>query len=203
MSEVRLDDLLRPGNEAEEEPTRHRSDEEPLFMVVAKIAVIAAGLTFAAYWLLHLTGLEIAYPLLFSFAAAGLVVRRAVGAVREPEMLTTKDLVRQKVAPVRSSSSDSGWHVGSDGLSRAVMRWEQRLEWTATERLRFETRMPGLLGELLDERLRQHHGITRASHPERARALCGEALWTFLHRPLVRTPTPRELELIVKELEAV
>jgi hypothetical protein len=105
--------------------------------------------------------------------------------------------------PPAARSRGDGWYEGSDGLSRAVMRWETRLEWTSSERKRFAARVPGLVGEVTDERLRQRHGITRASHPERAKEICGPALWAFLEQPLKKLPSPRDLAVVVTELESI
>ncbi|WP_460913745.1 hypothetical protein [Plantactinospora veratri] len=58
-----------------------------------------------------------------------------------------------------------------------------------------------MLAELVDELLRQRHGVTRASDPERARGLLGEPLWNFLDTPPKRTPAPRDLAAIVAQLE--
>jgi hypothetical protein len=129
------------------------------------------------------------------------VIRRSVREVRESEDLLPGDLVRR--LPPAARSRGEGWYEGSDGLSRAVMRWETRLEWTSSERKRFAARVPGLVGELTDERLRQRHGITRASHPERAKDICGPALWAFIEGPVTRLPSPRELAVVVTELENV
>jgi hypothetical protein len=58
-----------------------------------------------------------------------------------------------------------------------------------------------VLGELADERLRIHHGITRASDPRRARALLGEPLWLALADPGRRPPRQRDLAAYVETLE--
>jgi len=45
--------------------------------------------------------------------------------------------------------------------------------------------------------------VRLADDPERARRLLGETLWTMLHEPGVRTPTPRDLAAAVAHLEEV
>ncbi|MFD0594521.1 hypothetical protein ACFQZ4_20545 [Catellatospora coxensis] len=54
---------------------------------------------------------------------------------------------------------------------------------------------------MVDERLRQRHGVNRATEPERARRLLGDPLWTLLTVPAKRPPSPRELDVIVNALE--
>ncbi len=61
--------------------------------------------------------------------------------------------------------------------------------------------MQPLIADLVDERLRQRHGLTRDGDPERARALLGDPLWKLLEKPVKRTPAPRELAAIVAQLE--
>jgi hypothetical protein len=54
---------------------------------------------------------------------------------------------------------------------------------------------------VVDERLRQRHGVDRAADPMRAKVVLGDPLWTFLTVPSRRPPQPRELEQIVTALE--
>jgi hypothetical protein len=197
---VRLEELLGSGEEEPPAP-RHRRSDGRLPRDAIVMCVYAAGFALVAFALLRLGNLGVAYPLLFVIALGVLVIRRAVREVGEPEDLLTGELVR-RLPPVARSRGE-GWYEGSDGLSRAVMRWETRLEWTSSERKRFAARVPGLVGELTDERLRQRHGITRASHPERARELCGPTLWAFVEKPVTKPPSPRELAVVVTELENI
>jgi hypothetical protein len=197
---VGLEELLRDGEE-EPPPPRHRRTDGSLLRDAAKLCLYAAAFALVAYALLQFASLRVAYPLLFVIALGGLVIRRALKEVRESDELLPGDLVRRLPPPARTHGD--GWYEGSDGLSRAVMRWETRLEWTSTERKRFAARMPALIGELADERLRQRHGITRASHPDRAKEICGPALWAFIEQPVTRLPSPREVAEVVTELEKV
>jgi hypothetical protein len=196
---VGLEDLMR-GGEEEPPPPRHRREGIPLVREGVTLCVYAGVFAGVAYFLLTLGDLRIAFPLLFVIALGALVIRRALREVREVDDALPGDLARQLPAPafVREQR-----YLGSDGLSRAVMRWETRLEWTSTERQRFAGRVPALIGELTDERLRQRHGITRQSHPERARAICGPDLWAFIEEPIKKIPSPRELAEVVRQLEEV
>jgi hypothetical protein len=88
-----------------------------------------------------------------------------------------------------------------DGINSAIARWDYMLDWCHTDVARFNRRALPRLGELVDERLRQKHGITRATDPEAARGLLGDPLWTFVTMPSRRPPNPRDLDLIVTALE--
>ena len=96
-----------------------------------------------------------------------------------------------------------GWYTLDDGMYEAVRRWDRRLEWGATYPERFQYTMTGRLAELVDERLRQRHGITRASDPARARALIGEDVWNLTSGSAQRVPSPREVFVLVQRMEAL
>jgi hypothetical protein len=82
-----------------------------------------------------------------------------------------------------------------------VHRWEAKLGWSQGEPERFDRAVLPVLGELVDELLRQRRGFTRSTDPARARALLGEPLWKFLDTPTKRTPPPRDLAAFVAQLE--
>jgi hypothetical protein len=91
--------------------------------------------------------------------------------------------------------------TGADGLRGAVRRWEARLDSSQDDPGRFSRNVLPVLAELADERLRQRHGITRASDPRRARELLGEPLWQVLAEPDRRPPKAREWAAHVAALE--
>jgi hypothetical protein len=103
----------------------------------------------------------------------------------------------------RTTADTDGFYswAGTDSLRSAVRRWEQRLEWSRSDPNAFARNVLPVLGELADERLRLHHGITRASDPQRARELLGEPLWLALGDPGRRPPRPRDLTAYVETLE--
>jgi hypothetical protein len=101
-----------------------------------------------------------------------------------------------------SADTDGFYHwAGADSLRSAVRRWEQRLDWSRSDPDAFARNVLPVLGELADERLRIHHGITRASDPSRARELLGEPLWQALADPARRPPRQRDLAGYVETLE--
>jgi len=93
--------------------------------------------------------------------------------------------------------------VQIDGVLRAVRRWEQRFAWTERDHVRFASAVRPRLGELVAERLRQKHGISVAEQPEKARAILGDPLWTFLTERVKRGPKPAELAALVAEMEKI
>jgi hypothetical protein len=108
-----------------------------------------------------------------------------------------------KPAARRTSADTDGFYhwAGTDSLRSAVRRWEQRLEWSRSDPDAFARNVSPVLGELADERLRLHHGITRASDPRHARELLGEPLWLALADPGRRPPRQRDLDAYVETLE--
>lgn len=195
---VGIDDLLRVDEDTA--PPR-RKPERPLRQFVLRTA-IAAPLTAAVlYALLALVQIKLTYPLLLAFTIAAFVIRRAARLVGEPGRWLTRDLVRHRVYAYDPTRDDG--YLGADGLSRAVLRWEMRLEWSGVERQRFLKRMPLLIGEIVDERLRQRHGVTVEHDPETARQLCGPELWAFITGSITKIPTPRQFAVIVSQMEAL
>ncbi len=119
-------------------------------------------------------------------------------------------LILQRVAPPdlptararRTVADEDGRYVftGGDALRVAVRRWEDRLQ-APPDGARFSRNVLPVLAELTDERLRQRHGITRASDPARARQLLGEPLWQLLADPGRRTPKAKDWAAHVAALE--
>jgi hypothetical protein len=104
--------------------------------------------------------------------------------------------------PAGRGEEDGNYHWGgTDALRAAVRRWEQRLEWSQSDADSFSRNVLPVFAELVDERLRLRHGITRVSDPRRARELIGEPLWRFLADPGRRPPKPRDLAAYVESLE--
>lgn len=139
------------------------------------------------------------YLLVAAVSAAAVLVRRAVVVASESGVIRASVLVPAPHAIVPISAD--GWYEGGDGMLNAVHRWDRRLDWGASAPERFTYTMLGRLGDLVDERLRQRHGITRSSDPVRARGLLGEELWSFLHEPATHVPTPPQVAAAVSQME--
>lgn len=189
MSErpVGIDELLHGA--AEDDVAEARRDRG-LPRNFIKYAFAAACL--AAVGFFGLSAAKLTAPLWFLYAVSCAIVAMyvAVRGVRPP--LPSR-------AAWRRHSSESPL----DGLRGAVKRWETRLEWCYPDESAYSRKVVPLLGEIVDERLRQRHGVTRASDPARARKLIGEPLWTFLAGPGRRPPAPRELANLIAWMERI
>lgn len=194
---ARLDDLLSAGVPVP--PSRLVRRERPWLLGTALTAFLTSAVV---YILLNTVGVPPPYPLILAACAGAVLVRQAARMVGEPPWLRVGDLVRP---PRHSRQFEPDVHsTGDDGVAVAVRRWSRLLEWGDTKVVadsgRFVRTVGARIGELIDERLRQQYGITRASHPERARAIVGENLWRLLgsHR---RSVGYREIVAATADLE--
>jgi hypothetical protein len=184
-----IDELLRH----EEDPPRPQRRAGHAGRRLFKDALKAAALTAVIVVGLRAFGLAAPYPLVFGGLLALFGLRRVLGQVAPPPP--------PRAAGERRDDA-SGWPK-PDSMSLAVSRWETRFDWARTDPGRFARIVQAPIAEILDERLRQRHGLTRATDPARARALLGEALWTFLETPANRPPTPRELAAVLTAMEQI
>jgi hypothetical protein len=190
--DVGIDDLL--GGMAEGGPESRPEPAATVRSGLLRAAVIAAGIAGAAYVVSIPMGLKIPYILLFSVFFALLVLRRALTAVQAPRMTIgaePPEPATARIDPIRVA----------DGIQLALGRWVTRLSWSERDPQRFLSVVRPRLAELADERLRQRHGVSRAEDPVRARELMGERLWMFLFSPSASAPSPRELAVMVDEME--
>ncbi|GAA4577847.1 hypothetical protein GCM10023176_52210 [Micromonospora coerulea] len=188
-----IDDLLSFEEEEAAEPAvgsrggRVRLVLRTLAVTAAIVAVVVAGL--------RSVGLQVSLWIVVAGVLALLALRRVTGALSPPPPPRSGGR-----APIGEEPGTWNW-AALDALRVAINGWERPLDWCAGNRERFTERILPRLGELADERLRQRHGLTRESDPARARTLLGEPLWTFLSTPSRRPPSPRDLAVIVAELE--
>lgn len=191
-------DLLFSAEPEEDEP-RPEGGPRPGAMGwwIANAAVIAL-LTAAAVGGMRMVGVRLPIALV----ATGFIALRAlwliVAGVAPPP---------PPRAPARrvsyTDNAGRSEFTSGDALRSAVRRWENRLQGPA-EPARFSRNvLPVLaeLAELADERLRQRHGLTRATDPEQARALLGEPLWRLLEDPARKPPKAKEWAAHVQALE--
>jgi hypothetical protein len=191
-----LDELLRYEEEPPPPPPP-RDDNRRWAIRVGVVSVLGAGV---AYALLLTSGVAIPYLLLLFILVVAQVVRRVL-------VLSAADPVPSTLR--RSSAEWPGqdqWaELPRDGLHLATARWDTRLGWM---RLRdgpeqFARNVQPRLVEIIDERLRLKHGITRAREPERARAVLGETLWRFVTAPVTWSISGRDVAALIEAMEGI
>ncbi|HEV7964655.1 MAG TPA: hypothetical protein VGP57_19080 [Actinoplanes sp.] len=195
--DVSIDDLLGRPADADAEGEARPARPEPAATLASGLfwaGMVAAIVAGAVYVVLMPVGLKVPYILLFSVFFALLALRRAVRVVEAPRLTVgapTGSPAATRIDPTRVA----------DGVQLALGRWNTRLSWSERDPRQFMAIVRPRLAEIAEERLRQRHGVTRATDPRRARELMGERLWTFLFEPLSRTPNPRELAAVVDDME--
>ncbi|MFC4148313.1 hypothetical protein ACFO0M_18835 [Micromonospora mangrovi] len=187
-----IEDLLSfeeepAGPAAESRGGRLRAVLRTLAVTAAVVVVLIVGL--------RAVGLKLSIWIIVAAVLAVLAVRRVTRALAPPPPPRAGGR-----APAGEEPGAWNWSA-RDALRAAINGWERPLDRCAGNRERFTERVLPRIGELADERLRQRHGITRESDPARARTLLGEPLWSFLDTPPRRPPSPRDLAVIVAELE--
>jgi hypothetical protein len=183
-----LDDLFSGDPDAPVSPR-----DRPGLVRVVSLLAYSAILTTLVY--VALRAFELAAPLpLLGLAAMALVgCWRLAKRVRPP-------LASRHAGRFGARFADDREHV-PDGLMLAIARWDTMMDWSHADAGRFNRKVQPRLAEVVDERLRQRHGVDRAADPVRAKAVLGDPLWTFVTTPSRRPPHPRELEQIVSALE--
>ncbi|MGC4819375.1 hypothetical protein [Micromonospora sp. DT63] len=188
-----IDDLLAFEEERPRQDDRERGGRAGrVFRALAGNAALVAVLVVG----LRAVGLQVSLVILVAgvFAVSG--VRRIAAALAPPPAARSR--------PPVSQYDDGTWNWSArDALRAAINGWELPLDWSTTRPERFTGVILPRLAELADERLRLKHAVTRESDPFRARALLGDRLWTFLESPPRRPPSPRDLAVIVAELEKI
>jgi hypothetical protein len=197
VSRASIDDLLGgAGEERPAGPERRERRRGGRTRTVLKFLATTAAITVVVVAVLRAVGLTVSLEVLVTGVLAVQAVHRVTRALAPPPP--------RPAGRLHSGEEPGTWNWGaSDALRAAVNRWSQPLEWSAGRPDRFREVVLPRLGELADERLRQRHGLTRDSDPARARALLGEPLWFFLETPPRRTPSPRDLAVIVADLEKI
>ena len=186
-----LDDLLR----YEEEPPHREPRPQTGWTWVATTAAYSLALAGVVVFSARALGVGLPFAVVFSLTFALLALHRVVQAVAPGPHAAEPERVASWEDPEIPSTPD--------GAIGPATRWDTRLSWTQSDPDRFARTVLPVLAEIADERLRQRHGVTRASDPARARELLGDPLWTFLSTPVTRSLTPRQLAAIVAHLEAI
>ena len=184
-----LDELLS----AEPERPRRRRPPAGQFggRQVLRLALLAAALAGAAWVVLYVVNVVIDYWFLFLVAAALIAVRRVAVAMRpDPDLVARPDRDPE--------AGDLAFPARPFAEAR---RWADRLDWMDRDAGRFRRRVRPALVQIVDERLRQRHGLTLNGDPGRARTLLGDPLWTVLTAPEPKAPTPRDLAALLARVE--
>jgi hypothetical protein len=184
-----IDDLLG-GAGAGDEPAPRGTRQRSLHIRVIIVLGVAALLTLPVFVLLRVFELEVPFYLLFGLALTLVMVWRYARELRPAP--------RSRQAGARPYDDQVKLQ---DGVLLAISRWDTLLTWSAADAARFVRKVHPRLTDLVDERLRQRHGVTRQADPRKAKELLGEQLWTFLEAPPKRPPNARELDVIVNALE--
>jgi hypothetical protein len=187
-----IQELLRYEEEPLPEERRSRSTAG----WAIKSTLYAAALAGVIVLMLRFFGVGLPYPLVFVALLALFALRRLVRLVAAPPPARAAMVRRQP------ADDDGSYHwAPADGLRSAIGRWETRLEWGHDSVDRFARSIQPRLAEMVDERLRMRHGISRAADPAAARAVLGEPLWTFLTTPVTKPPPPREVAAVLARME--
>lgn len=182
-----LDDML--GYDDEQRTGKRKT---PARRIAVALLVIAVG-SLVINGILHLTGIGAPYILIVATVACLVILRGVIVALAvQPVPRTLRDRPQGASLP-----------AVHDGVRDQAARWESRLEWTKGDVRRFGVVVQPAMVDLVDERLRLHHGVSRAAQPEQAYALMGRDLWNFVHEPPARSLNPKEMAALVAQMEAL
>jgi hypothetical protein len=195
-----LDDLLDVGEQLPEEIPAGRLPGGGWRWTIRTL-LVAAGGTLVGGLLMRIIS-EHTVPWLLFFV--GLVVVQVLFAVlvwvRNPQLPQT---LRFGIASTQRASE----MAERDGLALASQRWYRNLAWFGLQGgnngEQYARTLQPRLARLVEERLRLRHGVSLRGDPARARQLIGEQLWSLVSAPAKRSPSPRELEALVKQMEAI
>jgi hypothetical protein len=167
---------------------------------------IALAISALVWVALYLMRFSVPYALLAVVVLALNVLRHGLLEVRDeplPPAVTGRSL-----PPLVDDAGYAGPGIGlrnsvlaGDGLRYAIGRWDDRLVWAERDATRFAHLVVPWLADIVDERLRQRHSLSRTGDPAQVRALLGDELWTLLHSTPRRAPDPRALASIVAKVE--
>jgi hypothetical protein len=182
-----LDDLL--GYEEDESHQQRRASSN-IAVVLPTIGVLSVLI----WWVLGRMTVGTPYLLVLGSMLAIYLLRVVLGTIHAPRLPVTL-----RNTPPRSASAGTN----DDGIRQAARRWDQRLDYAHDDARHMAHLIQPAFADVVDERLRLVHGITRASDPARARELIGPQLWKFITQPVPRQVTPQEIATLVAQMEAL
>lgn len=191
--ETLIDDLFTFEEDDEPGPRVERSGTGLRWWI--KAAFTGAALAAVAVFGLRVAGYTVPIAALVGVIVALIALRRVTTT------LAPTQLTRQRRRSSAAATEDGSYNfTDRDALRTVVGRWERLLQRAGGDNGSARA-VQRTLAELVDERLRQRHGFTRAGDPDRARALLGEPLWTYLATPPTRNLAPRDAATYVQSLE--
>ncbi|SNS89724.1 hypothetical protein SAMN05421812_102269 [Asanoa hainanensis] len=190
--ETLIDDLFT--FEEDDEPARRGGRSGTGLRWWIKATFAGAALAAVAIFGLRVAGYTVPIVALVGVIVALVVLRRVTSA------LVPSQMTRQRRRSTAATEDGSYNFTDRDALRTVVGRWERLLQRAGGDAGSARA-VQRTLAEIVDERLRQRHGLTRAGDPERARALLGEPLWTYLATPPTRNLAPRDATAYVQSLE--
>jgi hypothetical protein len=185
---TRLDDLLTYDDHARR-PRRRSSG------VVRKVltpVIVAVTISVVAHLVLVGTRVGVSFALVFATVTALVALRytlRALDIQKLPQTLLASAPVRHMVQPK------------TDGMSEAARSWNNRLEFAHDDSGRLDRLIRPAFVDIINERIRLGHGITRGSDPELFRQLVGPELWKFMTMPVPRRFSPHMIATLVAQME--
>jgi hypothetical protein len=184
---TRLDDLL--GYD-EDEGRPHRTSGGRLGVAVPTILAVGTVMWFG----MRAVGLGVALPLVLAALLSLYGLRYVLRTINPPRLPVTL-----RTSPRRQAGSS----VGDDGIRAAARRWDQRLEYASGDARHTAHLIRPAFAELVDERLRLRHGISRATDPARAYAMIGPQLGKFITESVPRQVSPQEIAILIAQMEAL
>ncbi|WP_020574243.1 hypothetical protein [Actinopolymorpha alba] len=160
---------------------------------IARLLAIAMVATLALYVVFTMAiGVRVAYVLYLALVLAVMVGHQILRSVTPAPPLTA--LLREDTEAVAYGVPDRPF--------AAVRRWEDRLDLIRGDPEYFGRVVVPAIADVVDERLRIAHGVTRAGNPERAAELLGPRMSGFLAGGGAgRVPSATELAALIKEVE--
>lgn len=131
----------------------------------------------------------VSLPAAFALSVLGAIGWRSAAAVRRRGGQPADPVVHVPRAASYSAAFARIGHI--TGL----------LDFVPAEARHFEYGVRPLLVDLVDDRLRRHHGIDRRARPDLARQIVGEELWTLVTTEQEESPSSRRLRAWVEAIE--
>ncbi len=138
---------------------------------------------------LHQMGYRVAYPLIVLYLAA---IAATVLISRRTEAQPVPETVHEDPRVERAFPD------ADDAMRTAVERWDRRLTLREGGP---DAPVSAILIELIDERLLLHHGLDRATHPERVQQMVSALMWALLSGPPRRVLSPQTMAALLSEME--